>query len=275
MMTQTEKVEKKRIAIFCVCYNSYELLNPFFDAVENSAKAAEAEAKVSLYIADNTENNVLEINYESSHMEMRSFPFHKNLGYFGAVHKMMCETDCSMFDYIIISNVDVFLKETTLRDLCAYAAKDNIGWIAPYIYSEKEKKDRNPQSIHRYSKRRLSMLRVMFKYPVLHSIYLSCLYKHRHSGNSSYGNIYAGHGSFIILTRAYIQKNGIIDYPVFLYGEEIYLAENCYRNNLKVVHTPDIQVYDLDHYTTSKMKHKTYCQRHLEAIEYILQQYFS
>ena len=51
-------------------------------------------------------------------------------------------------------------------------------------------------------------------------------------------DVYAGHGSFIILTKYYLSKVGIVNYPVFLFCEEIYLAEMCRINNLLVRYEP-------------------------------------
>lgn len=266
---------KKRIAIFCVCYNSYEILDTYFERLDEAAKNARNNVATDLFIADNTQENIRPIDYTPAHFSLRVFPFHENLGYFGAIGRMMKATDCAPYDYVIISNTDVFMRPETLCCISDYPATEHVGWIAPLIYSEREKKDRNPQAAYRYSRKRLQLLRLMYKFPLLHYIYASCFYKIRHLTDKACGKIYAGHGSFIILTAAYIKQCGSIDYPVFLYGEEIYLAENCRLNNLDVIHTTEIQVYDLDHYTTSKMKRSFYYRCHYDAIDYILKQYYS
>jgi GT2 family glycosyltransferase len=94
-------------------------------------------------------------------------------------------------------------------------------------------------------------------------------------------DIYAGHGSFILLTRAYFEKCGMIDYPVFLFGEELYLAEECRKHSLRVIYRPEICIYDSEHVSTSKLKKtlpfkKTfYYQCNSDAIDYILANYYN
>ena len=59
----------------------------------------------------------------------------------------------------------------------------------------------------------------------LHKLYTMTLYKTKRYRSNEAKYIYAGHGSFIILTKAFFQNYSNIAYPMFLYGEEIYLAE--------------------------------------------------
>ena len=87
-------------------------------------------------------------------------------------------------------------------------------------------------------------------------------------------SVYAGHGSFIILTQAYLRRCGTIDYPVFLFCEELYLAEMCRRNGLAVVYVPHIRVNDTEHVSVGKMAHRDYCRHNLEAVSYIIRHFY-
>ena len=205
---------------------------------------------------------------------VKVFAYNKNLGYFGAVKRMMREAPPVDSDFVIISNVDVVMDESALVKLCGLRLRDDIGWIAPQIYSTSENRDRNPKIVNRYSLRKLRLLRLLFKYPLLNMLYKATLYKRKKLQTHVAGEIYGGHGSFIILTKEYYKRCGCIDYPVFLFGEEIYLAEQCLRSKLKVVYEPEVRIVDSDHASTGKMPSRFYCKCNAEALGYIIRTFY-
>lgn len=263
------------IAIFCVNYNSYKELYIYLNTIEKAAAYAKGMAKISVFIADNTENNIEHVVFNTNNYEISLFPFHKNLGYFGAIGKMMKETDMSEYDYVIISNVDLIMNNDTIRNIAEYQCDEHTGWIAPKIFSELEERDRNPKIIKRYSLKKLKMIRLFYRYPILHYLYTKTFYKSKKYVSKVAGNIYAGHGSFIILTKEYIKRCGIINYPVFLFGEEIYLAEMCRENNLTVSYCPDISVSDKEHVSTGKIRSRLYYRYNYEAINYAIKTFYN
>lgn len=264
----------KTVAIYCVNYQTYPELRSFLQSVNQASNEAFAVIRVDVFCADNTETEYQEITFSSEHIRLKVFPFHQNKGYFGAVHDMMTQTSPNQYDFVIISNVDVTLMNDTLVQLASLDVDAQTGWIAPQIYSLQEQRDLNPQVMHRYSKLRLKTLKLMYKYPFLHRLYVRLFYKMRHSSTHQAGEVYAGHGSFIILTREYFKRCGIIDYPVFLYGEELYLAELCRRHSLKVQYTPQVKLEDKEHCSTGGMRKHLYYQCNYEAIYYILSTFY-
>ena len=269
---------KKNIAIYCVTYNSYKELDGYYNSIKSCLPCCN-NCDVDFFVADNTEAGFKSIALEASdHMHPHVFEYHKNMGYFGAIHQMMTETEPSKYDYVILSNVDVMAGKQALDSLCKVNSDNHVGWIAPQIYSLKEKRDLNPAIMTRYSKNRLMALRLLYKYPLLLWLYENTLYKRKKIGSnvakSCGGEIYAGHGSFIILTKEYIQQCGIINYPVFLYDEELYLAEECRSHGLKVVHEPSIVIVDIGKVSTGKMPSDFYCKCNEEGINYILNKYY-
>ena len=151
---------------------------------------------------------------------------------------------------------------------------ESTGWIAPTIFSQTLHFDFNPQAVKRYSLRKMKMLRFMFKYPILLKIKQKLLHQYHDIKNCKPGKIYAGHGSFIILTRNFFQHCGIIDYPIFLYGEEIFLAEVCRRHQLIVEYTPQIRVQDIGKVSTGKFSFKSYCRYNYQSTNYIINTYY-
>lgn len=265
----------KKIAIYCVNYKSYNALYNYLLSLEHAANRSQEPLAVNVYVADNTDDGSQSIVTDSSTVSIHAFPFHENMGYFGAIHKMMEESSPLEFDYTIISNVDVLLDEDFFLRLVRYEASADLGWIAPQIYSNLEERDRNPKIMQRYPKRKLQVLQTLFRFPPLYNLYTHTVYKSKKLARHSAGEIYAGHGSFIILTRRFFRECGIINYPVFLFCEEIYLGEQCRSHGLKVRYEPTLRVADAEHASTGTFKRSKYCRYNLEAITYILKTYYA
>lgn len=267
----------KKIAVYCVNYNTYEELYSFLASVKTAAKIAKDVAFVSVFVADNTENNVQSIKFESDGFELKVFEFHKNLGYFGGVKSMMLTSEPEEFYMTIICNVDLTLEEDTFVKIASYPVSQDIGWIAPCLFSKRLNFDRNPEMPYRYSKIKLEMLCLMFKYSLMMKLYRRLLYRKVVKRNIDHTprNIYAGHGSFMILTRSYFQKCGKIDYPPFLFCEENYIAENCRRNGLVVKYDPSIVIYDKEHASTEGLvKKEIFYKYNYIAVKYILDKFY-
>lgn len=264
----------KRTAIFCVNYNSYGELYNYLESISIAAKKAKGAMEVNVFVGDNTEKNPQEITYNTNLIQIKVFPFHQNLGYFGAIGKMMEQVETTVYDYCIISNVDLMLDEDMLLKLAEHPYEDTTGWIAPQIWSQQENRDRNPKMMNRYSLRKLQVLQTLFKYPPLHALYTMTLYRRKKLQNHSAGVIYGGHGSFIILTRQFMAKCGPVDYPVFLFCEEIYLAEMCRQQQLQVEYQPTLKVNDMEHTSTGRMPSHLYCRLNYDAISYIIRQFY-
>ena len=186
----------------------------------------------------------------------------------------MADVDIKDYDYTIISNVDLTVEEDFFLKLADNTCDENIGWIAPQIWSDLEKRDRNPKILERYSQRKLNILKLFYQFPILDTLYTHTFYRQKKYERHPAGRIYAGHGSFIILTRDYFKRCGKIDYPVFLFCEEIYLAEMCQKAGLNVEYEPSIKVIDTEHASTGKMKHSLYCRCNYEAMQYIIKSFY-
>ena len=242
----------KRIAIYCVTYRSDEALGKYLASIESSRKGM--ECLVDVFVRHNDQ---------------------ENLGYFGGIERLMSDHSPQGYDFVILSNVDIQLSTSFFRDLLAEELSNDIGWIAPRIVSTYEHCDKNPKNLKRYSKRSLLIMRSLFRHPWLHCLHHHTLHKLKNHTRPYRREIYAGHGSFIILTAEYIKRCGIIHYAPFLYCEEIYLAEQCCQHQLKVVHFPRIQVSDSEHIATGKLPRKQRCRYNELALDYILKEYYT
>jgi GT2 family glycosyltransferase len=263
----------KKVAIYCVNYHSKNRLEHYLQSIDQAVRAADGDVVLDVIAIDNSVP-VEVIDYAPEAFALKVVKTGENKGYFGAVREGMKHVDPIAYDYSIISNVDVVMEEDFFVQLITAPTDKTLGWIAPQIYSDAEHRDRNPKIMRRYAKRKLQILRFFFSIPPLYNLYTHTAYKSKKLIKHEAGEIYAGHGSFIILTQEYFKRCGIIDYPVFLFCEEIYLGEQCLKQGLKVEYCPNIKVIDAEHASTSTFKRSKYCRYNFEALSYILKTYY-
>lgn len=244
----------KRIAIFCVTFNSDEELERYKASLRKAEEKAEGKVSIDIFVSRNTQAD--------------------NPGYFGGIKRAMKEVDVTAYDYAVISNVDLTVEEDFFERLAAYDGPKDTGWLAPQIWSEAEGRDRNPKIMTRYPLRKLKILRTFFQFPPVWALYHRYATHKKRSEIHPAGQIYAGHGSFIILTKAYFEHCGKIDYPMFLFCEEIYLGEQCRQAGLKVMYAPDLKVSDVEHASTGRMRLSYYCHLNYQALQHIIRTYY-
>ena len=262
-----------RIAIYCVNYHSCDRLVNYLASIDQAVKNAQGEVAVEVIAVDNSVPAEV-ISYAPEGFVLHTLASGENKGYFGAVRLGMEQFSPMTYDYVIISNVDVVMDKDFFSQLMGTAVDDKTGWIAPQIYSDAEHRDRNPKIMRRYAKRKLQVLKIKFRFPLINWIYNHTLYKSKKLMSHERGEIYAGHGSFIILTKRFFEACGIINYPVFLFCEEIYLGEVCQQHGLKVIYEPGIRVNDAEHASTGTFRRSKYCRYNFEALSYILKTYY-
>ena len=269
--------------ITCALYNDIKSLNQYLISINNSFVALKKRKlnnhlSLTILVANNGSDKLE--NFEIDHdIKLILHKNDKNYGYLNGIENALKENKIktSSFDYFIISNVDLVLAKNFFTELFIKVNIKNTGWIAPKIYSLSEKKDRNPKIIARPSKSKISFLCLMYKIPILYYFYRLILYsstrKIKLSKNINY--IYAGHGSFMIFTTYFSTKINYINFNSFLFGEEIFIAELCKKENLKVEYYPSLEVFDKDHSSTSKIKRKLFFKMNYDSLKYVKSQFFN
>lgn len=279
-----------RVCMLCVCYNSYaEALN-YLSSINSIIDADEVD--LDLFFIDNS-SDVDDIAVNELKLTIYNFNLNyvksQNLGYFPSTAAVVEKLAIRLktYDYTIISNVDLSLADDFFSNLQELDIAESVGAVAPTIYSQALDVDRNPKIYKKPSLIKLKVLRFLFGSPLAHSLLRLInrtrlqLLQHRKTSISAIKNknftnnlkIYAGHGSFVILTRKLCANLGNLDYPVFLFGEEIYVGETCIKFGLDVLFTPELVVYDNEHVSTGLMQPAAYRKFNAEALDYILKTY--
>ena len=268
-----------KTVLFCVNYNSYMELDGYLRSIEAAEKKSGLGNSVTVVVSDNSSKPV-DYSYTGT-LDVRILNTNANLGYFGGIsfgieESGLCLSD---YDFIVFSNVDLFLPEGFFSALYSEKIEKNVGCIAPSILSEGEGVNRNPKVLTRYSAKKLKVLRTMFRFPVLWKLYNSLFHGKRRkklqSGNTTQCDIYAAHGSFMLFTNAFAGFLQSMKYPSFLFCEELFVAENIRKNNLRTVFMPQLIVNDIDHVSTRQMKGSLYFKYNYESLNMILKEYYS
>jgi GT2 family glycosyltransferase len=220
-----------------------------------------------------------------------------NLGYFGGasfgLKKYLARL--ALPEWVIICNVDIEFRDPSFfSTLHKSNLPDSVGVIGPQIWSATYQRDVNPKIKQRPTKRRMLFYRIVFGNFYLQGVYellsvakywMKKQFRNLRNGEGKAGAdlpasanamIYAAHGSCMILNRRYFLAGGTVDYPVFLFGEEIFVAETSRQLGLSTIHFPRLWVFDREHASTKgALRSRKVAGYMNEATQYLLQRYFA
>lgn len=246
----------KQITIFCVTYHSYDYLHRFLLSVNEAARRAFEQCRVSVCVGDNTPDNFQPIDTEPYQaIQVRVFPYHENLGYLGCALRMMDEVgwgDVSASDYVAVSNVDLTLNPDFFQALCSLDGQ-GLGWLVPDVYTPRFQEHDNPYMMQRPTRRSFQKWRVLYACGWLNGV-LERLNLHLRSQRvmpSEPVDIYAGHGSLMVLTGAFLALHPSLRFPSFMYAEELFLAELMRLDGLIVRYEPRLRAENVGRVSTS------------------------
>lgn len=242
----------KKYLLICVSYKSDEALHTFVESVHRAAKAVENKMIVDIKIADNSEHN---------------------LGYFGGASQVY-NTLAKDYDFVSISNVDLKLAPDFFEQLLQIDTT-GIGWIAPDIYTDKIDRHENPNMLKRPEKCNFFIWNIIYSSTWIYRLYYRLhLLKSKKAKIYPACHIYAGHGSFMLFTMAFVQKNPDIHFPGFMYGEEIYMAELVRKAHLNVVYCPALHIANTGNISTGLINQAQKSRWSKESLLAIYKQFF-
>jgi GT2 family glycosyltransferase len=215
----------------------------------------------------------------------------ENLGYFGGARRGISRYlgEHPLPDWIIVSNVDLLITDPLFfQKLAALKVPPRVGAVAPRIASALTGRNQNPFIRRRPSALRMHAYKWMYRsWLALNTHELASAGFHRMRSavgrftraktNSIWdlsGEIYAAHGSFLILSREYFRAGGSLEFPCFLFGEEIYLAENLRRLGMDVIYEPSLEVVHQEHKSAKLLKSRKLARFVATSAAYCADTYF-
>jgi GT2 family glycosyltransferase len=213
-----------------------------------------------------------------------------NRGYFGAARLAFGHYMASrgtLPDWIIVCNHDVVIADQAFLEKLFVCDPAAAGVLAPRITIMSQAVEQNPFMEKRPGWwRRFSMRLYSAAYPLAVTwdwlsrwkrAFLSCVppwvsQPKRHDGRRS---IYAAHGAFMIFSRCFFEAGGTLDDQLFLFGEEIAVAETCRTLGLHVIYDPALRVLHDEHQSMGSGMSRQMYGYHRQAVRHVLTKYLS
>ncbi|WNZ80059.1 glycosyltransferase [Pseudomonas sp. P105] len=282
----------KKICIVPVCYNAHEDAVRFLDSVDLAFRAC-PDFALEVVLADNStiapSMNIASRQYAYSFTYMKN----DNVGYFPAFNKAFANQArrAEDYDFVIVCNVDLVVAEDFFSVLLTQSVGSETGLVAAGIFSDRDGRDLNPKIARRPTARKINFMRIVCSSVVLFRGYMK-LARMRERARSrtqqrdrriagttkvvvpTRSPMYGAHGSFMVFTRRYFTKGADVAYPRFLFGEEVFVAEQLLRHNLSIQHVPGLRVFDKEHASTSKVNFDFICGEHKKSYDYLYTHFY-
>jgi GT2 family glycosyltransferase len=210
-----------------------------------------------------------------------------NRGYFGAA-KFACDHYLAqgheLPNWTIVCNHDVVIDDQNFLERLFQEDWRSAGVLAPRVRLAQTGSDQNPFMLRRPGWFRRASLRFVYSnYPF--ALFWDWLSYRKRALNQRIrsrpsqrvlkrGNIYAAHGSCFILSKQFFKAGGFFDEDLFLYGEEISVAEICRSLGLSVVFEPALSLLHNEHtsvgHAVSRFSYT--CQK--QSLQHLTARYF-
>lgn len=280
---------KPKAAVITINYRSALTTVEFLDSLSRTR----AFSEIAVVIADNSSG---EEDLSSIRQAIAQLPNVEllvsavNRGYFGAA-KFALEHYLAqgreLPDWVIVCNHDVVIEDRDFFSKLFAHDPSAAGVVAPRIQILPNGTDQNPFMKYRPSALRWRVFRFAKSSYGVAVIWdwMSRLKKALKTSRWVPGRgasetqilpsepVYAAHGSFFIFSRAYFERGGHLDEKLFLYGEEISVAEICRSLELPIIYVPSLRVFHDEHRSTGRVISRLSYEREKNALRYVTSRY--
>lgn len=267
-----------KVLFLIVNYGSYPALSRYLGSLSRQRCRSLART----IVVDNTEcGRAREVTVRERD-EVQVLVPASNLGYFGgaawALRPLLSAGECP--EWIIVSNADVVIEDCRFVEcLTGMDVPRDCALLAPSIISMATGRNQNPHLMRRPSSSTMHFYRRVFRYyPLFLAYSTAALVKEFVTAqvaratvsNASLARmpIYAPHGSCVLIARRYFEMGGSLDYKMFLFNEEIFLAEEVRRLGLSVYFEPALRVVHREHVSTGLLRSRRMAKYFADAAEY-------
>ncbi len=262
------------MAIILVNYYCDDEIIKFIDRIIEM----ELSIRIDIIVCCNASHNFELLNQQLNDREVSLFKAPRNLGYLNGGDFALQEYSktSGLPKWVVLSNPDIEIDHSICRILSF--DDEHFGMLAPQITSLKSKKDQNPFEVNRPSKKKLYFLHAVYRYRYIASLYAMLAAKRGFFKSppsvTANSEIYAPHGSFMIFSTRFIRRMKGLSYPAFLFGEELYLAEQLIASDLSCIYAPAIKVTHAENHTTQHIESKKFLDYKRESLSYLLANFY-
>lgn len=201
-----------------------------------------------------------------------------NKGYLGGCNlalKAYRKAHKTEVDWIGICNTDLEF-DTNFFEIFPNTS-DNI-CIAPNIRRSHDDTPQNPFMRTRPSRLKQLAMSLISKNYILFYLFVAS-HKTRTTAicqkeNKRTTQIYAPHGSCFFLKKDFFSNGGSIEYPCFMYGEELFIAEQLHQQKQMVHFSRELHIKHDCGMTTSLTPNKKRIEWQMESWRYLLRNFY-
>ena len=242
----------KSYLLICVTYKSDEALQTFLSSVSEAASRVKDTLRVDVEVVDNSEHN---------------------LGYLGGALTVYNRL-ATQYDFVSISNVDLQLRADFFEQLLLIE-DEGIGWLAPDIYTPEQQRHENPYMLTRPTRYNFFIWDIIYSSVLIFKLYyLLHLIKGKVTKTYPPMTLYAGHGAFMLFTKHFVQAYPQVQFPSFMYNEEIYLAELVREAGLSVYYAPTLRMDNIGGVSTGRISQKQKSEWNRQSLQMIKKKFF-
>lgn len=257
------------IAVAVALYNNEKEVIKF---VENLLKQTLIN-RIQLLVTCNACNNVGEFEKKIHEIlpSARVFDPKENLGYLNGCLYGVRVTG-NVYSWVLVSNTDIDFKQNDFFEKSIENVPKDVWCIGPDITLAATGTHQNPFLLNRPSKKRVLIWKIAYSNYLLFRLYfkLSELKpKKKQDGDLDSRYVYAVHGSCFLLEQECVRKIIKNNPKIFMYGEELLVAETVYNNGKKVYFTSNVGIIHNENQVTGKIGMKRKQKWFKESIDYI------
>lgn len=242
----------KKIYVSVICYaNESEVLSFAKEIGEQTISDRIVLIVVYNKITSEEKREQLESGLDALDIQHLTCDPHDNLGYLHGCLYGLGQLETEKDSWCVICNTDLhFGSADFFARLIAVTEDDNDIWgVAPAVILRSNGRPQNPFMVNRPSAASIKKLKLIFSNYLFYSLYIR-LYniKKRRSAVKTTDhpeNIYAAHGCFMFLKHDLAEILTQNNDPIFMYEEEILVAEYIFRNKKTFRFVPEAVVYHL------------------------------
>lgn len=274
-----------KVMFFIVNYKADKALLKLLQSISSSMSAC-TSVDVKICVFDNSmkekgETDAFRFLLIKHDLDIILLNSETNSGYFGGLTIAQNLVD-DTFDYIIYCNPDIQIELDFFEKLVKPSKKAGI--IAPSIVDEFSGFNENPKYLKRISKRKMQRLKFLYGSLTLYTTFLvlasvkewldSIKHKSRKSEEEESKKIYSPHGAMFVFSDISFFKQ-LPAYPCFLFGEELFIAEEALKANIEIYYEPALKVKDTRHGSINLLNLKHKRSLYYKSIVFILENYYT
>lgn len=253
----------KLIRFICVNFNNSSYTIKMCESLQLQI-GRDLDYKINCSIVDNSTNNEdsKEIEeYSKNYSWIDYIPAPKNFGYFGGLNYGLSMTSPVDHDFVVICNNDLVFDKYFCNKIFVKKYDENIFAVCPDVVTM-DGIHQNPHHLKNISWFRLLQFDLFFS-----NYYIAMLMSHilrlvrpvkSSPPQPQKGcEIHRGVGACYVLTSEFLRRFDKLNFPHFLYGEEVYFSDQIHAADGILWFDPELLVQHAESATLAKIPKRT------------------